>query len=574
MTTAYKIEVELLLTGGIEAALAKLAGQFSGIDGQIKGLKDSLGGWGPAIAGSGAAIAFAAIPDELVRAEKAGEKLLDVKDKLLRAGINQTEVDRLTAKYWKDVAPQVPTATPDEYLKNWLENRSVYGAERADELTPWSEKLEWLIKNQTGKSEGQGFAIARALEMKGITIRDPESAQKLGDALAQDIIGSGGKLTGDTYQQAAKRGGAAWIDATPEFLSGAFSVIAADLGGDTAGQSLMSLYQTMTGAKRLSKQQYEAMDKAGLIDHSKILGTDRGGMVNLGPGAIKGSEKYTGRDHFDPYKWAQEYIVPAMEGMNEEQKANFLAKISGGNRNVQRQLEMYTDPGFKEQIEKDTEYWRKAHPVDQAYDEAIKRNPKAAREGMGAQAEGMQEAIGEPLAKEAIPYMNSLRDLFTAIGSTASKNPGWVVEAAKMFGAMELLATVPFVAITLGINRVAAALKGLFPGWSPPTTGNAPATSPTQPETTAPRSWGWQPEKQSYSPSLQPSEHPEKATFIAPRQDKTEIHHNVTSINLDGAVLARAVEDRIAQTHELPDSASSSNGVAYPTLNDWNPKDN
>ena len=108
----------------------------------------------------------------------------------------------------------------------------------------------------------------------------------------------------------------------------------------------------MTGAKRLSKQQYEAFDKAGLIDHDKILGTDRGGMVNLGPGAIRGSEKYTGKDHFDPYKWAQEYIVPAMEGMNEAERANFLAKISGGTRNVQRQLEMYTDPGFKEQIEK------------------------------------------------------------------------------------------------------------------------------------------------------------------------------------------------------------------------------
>ena len=175
-----------------------------------------------------------------MKAELAGEKLLDVKDKLLRAGINQTEVDRLTAKYWKEVAPQVPTATPSEYLQNWLENRSVYGEEAADRLTPWSEKLEWLIHNQTGKdAAGQGFDIARALEMKGITIRDPEAAQKLGDALAQDIIGSAGKLTGETYKGAAKRGGAAWINATPEFLAGAFSVVAADLSGDTAGQSLM-----------------------------------------------------------------------------------------------------------------------------------------------------------------------------------------------------------------------------------------------------------------------------------------------------------------------------------------------
>jgi hypothetical protein len=74
------------------------------------------------------------------------------------------------------------------------------------------------------------------------------------------------------------------------------------------------------------------MDKAKLIDHSKIIGTDKGGMVNIGPGGIVGSEKYTGKGQFDPYKWVQEFVVPKMEGMSEDQKANFLAKISGGNR--------------------------------------------------------------------------------------------------------------------------------------------------------------------------------------------------------------------------------------------------
>jgi hypothetical protein len=47
-----------------------------------------------------------------------------------------------------------------------------------------------------------------------------------------------------------------------------------------------------------------------------------------------------------------------------------------------------------------------------------------------------------------------------------------------------------------------------------------------------------------------------------------------TALNLDGATLARAVEGDIAELHELPDSASTANGVAYPTLNDWNPSGN
>lgn len=526
-----------------------------------------MGGLGPAIAAGGAVAALSLITDELLKAELAGEKLLDVKDKLLRAGINQTEVDRLTAKYWKDVAPQVPTSTPAEYLQNWLENRSVYGAERADALTPWSEKLEWLIHNQSGKDAGgSGFAIARALEMGGWTMKDPDMAQKLGDAFAQDIIGSGGKLTGQTYQNAAKRAGVAWADASPEFLSGAFSVVAADLGGDTAGQSLMSLHQTMTGAKRLNKQQFKSLDDAGLIDHSKIISTDMGGMINLGPGGITGTSEFTGKGHFDPYSWVQKYVVPAMKDMNEEQKASFLAKISGGNRNVERQLYMYSDPGFKEQIEKDREYWRQAHPVDQAYAEAIQRNPKAAREGLSAQAEGAQQAIGEPLAKEAIPAMNALRELFTAIGSTASKNPGWVVEAAKMVVALESFSTVPFAGITIGINALGAALKGLFGGGGDSSHPTAPmghgAPRPSPGNFYAPPSGG-----DIYV-------HPDAthASYVAPQKESKWIAVH-TALNLDGATLARAVEQQIAELHELPDSASSSNGVAFANLNDWNPRD-
>jgi hypothetical protein len=250
-----------------------------------------------------------------------------------------------------------------------------------------------------------------------------------------------------------------------------------------------------------------------------------------------------------------------MKDMNEERKASFLAKISGGNRNVERQLYMYSDPGFREQIEKDREYWRQAHPVDQAYAEAMGRNPKFARESMGAQAEGAQQAIGEPLAKAAIPYMDTLRDLFRTIGDTASKNPGWVVEATKMFGALELLGTVPFVAISMGIGRIGKALRGLIPGYEPKPTGPSGTDNLLRP--------------QNYNAPDGGAVRPSPINFVQPPpREKTENHYHNTALNIDGQMLASVVEQHIAQMHELPDSASSSNGIAYPTLNDWNPINN
>jgi hypothetical protein len=73
--TLYRIQVEMLLTGGLDRALGEVGASLLGIDKQVNNLTKSFGGWGPAIAAGGAAIAFGLIANELVRAEEAGEKL-------------------------------------------------------------------------------------------------------------------------------------------------------------------------------------------------------------------------------------------------------------------------------------------------------------------------------------------------------------------------------------------------------------------------------------------------------------------------------------------------------------------
>jgi Phage-related minor tail protein len=67
-------------------------------------------------------------------------------------------------------------------------------------------------------------------------------------------------------------------------------------------------------------------------------------------------------------------------------------------------------------------------------------------------------------------------------------------------------------------------------------------------------------------------EHPGvgKMSFFIPPSPSTTVENHVTTLNIDGAQLARVVEEHIAQRHELADSASTANGVAYTNLNDWN----
>ena len=101
--------------------------------------------------------------------------------------------------------------------------------------------------------------------------------------------------------------------------------------------------------------------------------------------------------------------------------------------------------------------------------------------------------------------------------------------------------------------RVLATLGNIMKPWSPPSPSPGDSGSASKPET--PKSWMWQP-----------------GSFIAP-QNKTENHYHNTALNIDGERIASIVEQRISQMHEMPDAASSSNGVAYNNLNDWNPRD-
>ena len=61
--------------------------------------------------------------------------------------------------------------------------------------------------------------------------------------------------------------------------------------------------------------------------------------------------------------------------------------------------------------------------------------------------------------------------------------------------------------------------------------------------------------------------------FIPPPQNRQPIVLTA-NMTMDSNTVAKIVEDKIAERNELPDSASSANGVAYPNINDWNPSGN
>lgn len=422
MTDVYRIGVSLMMTSNVSQVMQVMSRDILGVHAQVEKLEGAFGRLGRAIMGGLAIAGGAGILGTLKDVANHGDKLLDQQDKLRRAGVAMNDVLRMQGDYYERVAKAVPTSTVAEYLKEVGELRSVVGQARAEEVAPWSMKLEAIIRNSTGKNtQGEGFKLWRSLEMGGWTISNPDLAMRIGESFAKNIVGSQGKLSANDYQTMARRGGVAWSNADPRFLAGPMSVVAADLGGETAGTAMMSAYMFMTGANTMSKQQYEVMKKAGLIDPEKVT-VDKGGRVNVGPGGIVGSDKFTGEGKFDLFGWVNTVMAPALQKLSGGDRSvfdSFVAKI-GRNRNVMRMLNMFSDPKFLEQIEKDMQTWDQAASVDKGYGGLTTSNSKGTKEAFWKQWESMMESIGAPIMQAALPVMQEMTKFFTNIGAWAN----------------------------------------------------------------------------------------------------------------------------------------------------------
>ena len=457
MSGVYDVFVKISMTNGVSPGLALISKEVLGLNVSVSKLTKAFNemSTGAKLAFGGAAIAGGiAMVNVLKDVANHGDELLDQQDKLRRAGVSQNDILAQQAKYYRDIAKAVPTSTVSGYLKTFNEMRSVVGADHAAEVTPWAMKLEAIIANATGKSaEGEGFKLWRALEMTGKTISDPQLVSKMANAFAQDIIGSAGKLDANTYQLMAKRGGVAWANAKPEFLSGPMSVVAADMGGDAAGTAMMSGYMFLTGANTLSKQQYAALTKLHLIDPKKVT-WDNAGHANVGPGGIVGSDKYTGEGKFDLYGWAHNVLEPALQNASKSDRMiadSFIAKI-GRNRGVMRMLNMFTDSSFGEQFEKENVQWGQAKGVDEAYAGLVNDDSKGVKKAFADQYESMMQSIGAPVMQMAIPVMKGTEDMFRAIGTFSNSHPG----AIKLIA--EGIAGLAAVMVSAGVASILAAL--------------------------------------------------------------------------------------------------------------------
>lgn len=352
------------------------------------------------------------------KAMHAAEELQDEQDKMRRQGRSEEQIRSITERAFEQITRQVPTATASDVLKSTAELTFTKGNfDDAVNSTAQALKIDALISNATGtKVEGQGFKMYRALEEKLVT-QDKAHTDRLLGIMAQGTIATGGRVTGSDWFTFAKRAGVSWIHQDDAFVGTVVPTLIQSLGADTAGTALMTMYQTLMGAGTLSKQQYEAFDKLGLIDPDKVT-HDKGGRVNVQPGGIRGAIESKG----NLATWGRNFLAPALQRVPEEEREAYLAKI-GRNRNTTRMFETFSSPAGIAQFDKDAALINKALGIDESYHTFTTKDPKGALEGFTKQFSSMMEALGGPAMQSAMPGIQALTSLFTTVAAAANAHP-------------------------------------------------------------------------------------------------------------------------------------------------------
>jgi hypothetical protein len=460
MQNLYQIGMQIVLAGNAIAGLQAISKHLAGIHTQVGQIHTGWKNWA-AILGVGGIAAGVGIIGGLKTIASHGDKLIDQQVKLTNQGYKQNEVLKLQADYYDRIARAVPTSTIAGYLKTTNELRSVTGEgpeglAKAGELAIKAMKIDALLSNTFGTNkEGSYYKLLRSEEMKGIATNDARRDQ-MTDAAMSYISAFGGKLTADDFQNMARTGGAAFMNADVAKSMGPLAVMAADLHGGPAGTALMTLQQFQTGAHTLSKQQAGVLEQLGLLDMSKTTKTGFGGSrLQLAPGAMTGALQYSG----DLPGWIREVVWPAImkEAKGDKAVAESLLGKMFPNRNANKAAHMFGDEGFADQIAKDMGLAKQALPWEEQYKNFIEKNPLGVKQGFHDQFESMMQSLGGPLAQAAIPVMKSMTEIFTSIGKWANTNP----ETIKIVGiGLGFLATG---LIALGATAVIAAAAAMAP---------------------------------------------------------------------------------------------------------------
>ena len=623
MANVYDIGMRIALTNEVGTALALIITQLTHINTLQGKVNAGFKGMGLAITGVGVALAGAGMLSAFEKFADKGDEYLHQLALMEAQGWKTVEVANAVKAAWATSAA-VKSTSPSENIQHLRELSFATGsmADAIDILGPVSQSNA-VLNAIKGGGHDEVFNLVKALESKQLT--SPEKREEFlsyVNQMTQAIVASGGRVTPQSFQSAFKFGRTAkfgWDEPfvteilprlIQEWSSGGGGAGGAGTGGP--GNALMSAFSAVVQGKMTAGAAAE-WEKLGLLDQSKVERNSKGGIKHLMPGAVIGSQEFQN----NPYEFAQSMAAKIIDKYGKNQQV-LIEKLSAlyGNRTAGAVMAEFVLGGRallgnQSGFERDRRMKQQAMGPTMAVGMLSEQDPDTVRRNLHAQVDAAEQAMGIPLAKIRIDVMRAMTPFFTSLAQTLHEmDPatlqlvakGLLALAAGMVAIGVVLAGSVIVAaigaggwIAAGFTALAAALALVATAWDSSVlparvrmiqevlNGIADAISSfvarikglllAIPDGIK----GW---LNSDKPIGSPMNYQgdgvgggmlRGAAWQHPvgNQKPTVLTANMI---VDGQTLARIVEEAIAQRNELPDSSSSANGVAYNTINDWNPR--
>jgi len=403
---------------------------------------------------------------------KHGMEMAHVQEQMLQGGMKQEEVAEATRASWEQAAKQgLSVITIMEDIK---ELRFPFGStEHAIQFIEPLEKMRVVLNSvEPGRgshSVDSVYEMARAGELKGLN--DVKDYISYFDNMTKAISATGGKVGPREFMQATQYGKLASFGWDEEFYTKYLPTLIQTMKPSTAGQSLMSLTNTLVGGA-VTKRSLGQMQDLGLIgDSSKITYDNFGQPKGMKPGAIVGTDEFVK----DPLLWAKDYLRPLLEKKFgsldvDTNKEAAIQNMTGlfGNRNsaaAVAELALRT-----KSFDRDAGLITEARGIGGA-DDLLKHDPTAVMNNFKNSWDNLLISLGNSSAQKAIDMLNGMADAINKASAFANLHPdltsnfvgamGGIAVGLGVLAAVGFAVFLPGGLAAVGLTTLAGALGGM-----------------------------------------------------------------------------------------------------------------
>ncbi|MEX3614177.1 MAG: hypothetical protein VB141_10605 [Burkholderia gladioli] len=297
-------------------------------------------------------------------------------------------------------------------------NEAVYGAEHG------------------GQNEQQFMNMLKAIELRGGT-KDEATFNDEANRVQRVISATGGRVSGDQWMEFIKRGGVAAKSLSKDAFYYQMEPLIQEMGGDTAGNALMSGYQNLIEGRTTVRASRKLMN-FGLLDSKKVEHDKNGHVKAFGDGALLNAEQFKN----SPFEWMQKTLIPLLNKRGITSDKAIVSTIGSMFTNRAASNLFSTMYLQRAVIEKNERNNRNAADIDQLNTLGKESGAGKALE-MLAQSKKLKQEIGEQI----LPLYNKGLEIAAGL---MSRLTGFIKEHTTT--AKTLLVTLAALGVVLGVG--------------------------------------------------------------------------------------------------------------------------